>query len=78
VFIDGTLRVTEVTRADAGLYTCHARNVNGEAQNSTMVSITGGILLQHVHKHIVEFLQGLMSFYNFFILTNYTLQHFKC
>jgi len=40
VMMDGTLRVTQVSFADQGLYTCKAENGIGSAQSQTSVSIT--------------------------------------
>ena len=39
VSLDGTLRVSQMTAADQGTYTCKARNQNGESQASTYVSV---------------------------------------
>ena len=39
ILIDGTLHVTDVTRADDGVYTCKAINDQGEATSSTRVTV---------------------------------------
>ncbi|XP_060587975.1 contactin-like [Ruditapes philippinarum] len=46
ILIDGTLHVTQVSKADQGLYTCKASNVNGEDTSSTQVSVMAGIFIQ--------------------------------
>ncbi|XP_052820357.1 contactin-5-like [Mya arenaria] len=39
------LRITEIGVSDRGLYTCKASNVNGEAHNTTFLTVVDGVII---------------------------------
>ena len=41
VSLDGSLHIAQMTVSDQGTYTCKAKNLNGESQASTFVSVFG-------------------------------------
>lgn len=62
---DGTLRIVNVTKTDAGSYTCLARNQFGMASTSGKLLVTGEHILfsgGHAARELIHLLWNLSGF----------------